>query len=59
MTIDATVDAYARLAELAARASYGPDPCTAEEAADAEHLGAVVRSGLAGQGGRHRVLVSP
>ncbi len=50
--IDATIDAYGRLAELAGRASYGSEPCTAGEAADAELLGAVVRSGLSGPGAR-------
>jgi transglutaminase-like putative cysteine protease len=50
--IDATVEAYARLAALAARASYGGDPCTPADAADAGHLGAVVRSGLARPSGR-------
>ena len=40
VTIEATVDAYARLAALAGRASYGLDPCTDEDAADAAHLGA-------------------
>ena len=57
-SIDATIDAYGRLADLAARASYGSEPCTAEEAADAELLGAVVRSGLSGPGARRGVLVS-
>jgi hypothetical protein len=56
-SIEATVDAYGKLAALAARASYASDPCTAEEAADAEVLGAVVRSGLGGPSGRPRVLV--
>jgi len=42
-----TVDSYGKLAELAARASYGSDPCSAEEAAAAETLAAAVRAGLA------------
>ena len=53
-SIDDTVDAYGRLAALAARASYASDPCTPEEAADAELLGAMVRSGLARPSGRRR-----
>jgi len=53
-SIDDTVDAYERLAALAARASYASDPCTPEEAADAELLGALVRSGLARPSGRRR-----
>ena len=56
-SIDATVDAYGRLAALAARASYASDPCTAEEAAAAEILGAVIRSGLGHTTGRRRALV--
>jgi len=44
--IGAAVEAYERLAALAARAAYSPDACTFEEATDAEHLGAVVRAGL-------------
>jgi hypothetical protein len=52
------MEAYARLAALAARASYGADPCTPEDAAVAGHLGAVVRSGLAGPSGRRGVVVS-
>lgn len=56
-TIDATIDAYAQLAALAARASYGSDPCTPEDAADAEDLGALVRSGLSGPPHRRSVLV--
>ncbi len=56
-SIDVTVDAYGRLAALAARASYGSDPCTPEEAADARILGAVIRSGLSHPPGRRRSLV--
>jgi len=44
--IGAAVEAYERLAALAARAAYSPDACTFKEATDAEHLGAVVRAGL-------------
>ena len=58
ITIEATIEAYAQLAELAARASYGPEPSTPAEAVDAELLGAVVRSGLTGRSGHRRVLVS-
>jgi hypothetical protein len=57
VTVDAGIDAYAALAELAARASYGSGRCTAADAADAEELGGVVRAGLAGGGGRRGVLV--
>jgi transglutaminase-like putative cysteine protease len=46
--IDTTVDAYARLAALAARASYASDPCTPDDAAEAERLGSVVRRGVTG-----------
>ncbi len=56
-TVDASVDAYAALAALAARASYGSDPCTPEDAADAEELGTIVRSGLAGPPSRRKALV--
>ncbi len=56
-SIEATIDAYGKLAALAARASYASDPCTAEDAADAELLGDVVRSGLGRPAGRRRVLV--
>jgi len=56
-SIEATVHAYGKLAALAARASYASDPCTAEDAADAELLGDVVRSGLGRPAGRRRVLV--
>ncbi len=56
-TVDASVEAYAALAALAARASYGSGPCTAEDAADAEELGARVRSGLSGPPGRGKALV--
>jgi len=58
VTIDATVDAYARLAALAARASYGSDPCTPDDAAEAELLGSAVRRGLAGSPKRRGVSVS-
>jgi transglutaminase-like putative cysteine protease len=57
ITIDTGIDAYAALAELAARASYGSGRCTAADAADAEQLGAVVRAGLARSSGRRGVLV--
>ena len=59
ITIDAGIEAYATLAEMAARASYGAGLCSAEDAADAEKLGGVVRAGLAGAGagGRRGVLV--
>ncbi|HUI05021.1 MAG TPA: transglutaminaseTgpA domain-containing protein [Acidimicrobiales bacterium] len=40
------IEAYSRLATLAARASYGPAHCTPAEAADAERLGLAVESGL-------------
>ncbi|MDR3649192.1 MAG: hypothetical protein P4L20_08885, partial [Acidimicrobiales bacterium] len=56
-SIEATVDAYGKLAALAARASYSSDPCTAEDAADAGLLGDVVRSGLGRPTGRRRVPV--
>jgi hypothetical protein len=52
VTIDASIEAYVELAALAARASYGSDPCTPEEAADAGHLGALVHTGLARSGSR-------
>jgi hypothetical protein len=55
--VEASIEAYARLAALAARASYGSDPCTEEDAADAGQLGAVVRAGLSGQSRRAGVLV--
>lgn len=58
VSIDVGIDAYAKLAALAARASYGSDPCNAEDAADAEVLGDLVRSGLARPGSRPGVLVS-
>jgi len=58
VTIEDSVDAYTRLAEMAARASYGADPCSPQEAAEAGQFGAVVRSGLARQGGRRGPLVS-
>ncbi len=57
VTIDAGIDAYAALAALADRASYGSDPCSAEDAAEAEALGARVRSGLARPGSRPGVPV--
>jgi hypothetical protein len=57
ITIDTGIDAYAALAELAARASYGSGGCTAADAEDAEQLGAVVRAGLARSSGRRGVLV--
>jgi alkylhydroperoxidase family enzyme len=57
VTIDAGIDAYAKLAALAARASYGSDPCSAADAADAELLGSLVRSGLARPGTRSGVVV--
>ncbi|HVA04381.1 MAG TPA: transglutaminaseTgpA domain-containing protein [Acidimicrobiales bacterium] len=57
VTIDAGIEAYATLAELADRASYGSGHCSAADAADAEKLGGVVRAGLAGAGGRRGVLV--
>ncbi len=57
VTIEAGIDAYAALAELAARASYGSGRCTAADAADAEQLGGVVRAGLAVGAGRRGVLV--
>ncbi len=44
--IGAAVDAYERLAALAARAAYGPDACTFDEAVDAGQLGVIVRAGL-------------
>jgi hypothetical protein len=50
--IQDAVDAYRRLADLATRASYAPDPCTPGDAADAAQLCAVVRTGLARRGGR-------
>jgi transglutaminase-like putative cysteine protease len=54
---EATIDAYARLASLAARASYGSDPCTDQEAVEAARLEAVVRAGLPPAGARRGVLV--
>lgn len=45
--VESAVDAYGELATLAVRASYAPEPCTADEARRAEQLGALVRSGLA------------
>jgi transglutaminase-like putative cysteine protease len=56
-TIETTIDAYDKLAALAARASYASDPCSAEEAAAAEALGVAVRSGLARPARRSRVPV--
>ena len=44
--IEAAVAAYAGLADLAARASYGAEGCTAEDADAAQHLGRAVRTGL-------------
>jgi hypothetical protein len=58
LAMEATIEAYAALAALAARASYGSDPCTPEEAADAERLGALVASGLAQAGARRRPVAS-
>ncbi len=58
VTIEATVDAYARLTALAGRASYGSGPCSDEDAAAAARLGATVRSGLARPGNSRGVLVS-
>jgi len=55
VAVEATVDAYGKLAALAARASYGPGPCTTGEADDAELLGEIVRRGLIGRTGRRRV----
>jgi transglutaminase-like putative cysteine protease len=57
VSVDVGIDAYARLAALAARASYGSDPCSAEDAAEAEALGAQVRSGVARPGSRPGVRV--
>jgi transglutaminase-like putative cysteine protease len=45
--VEAAVAAYGRLAALAARAAYGDDTCTSDDALDAVRLGAVVRSGMA------------
>jgi hypothetical protein len=50
------IDAYRRLAELAARASYAPDPCTADDAVEAEHLEATVRAGLRSANARRSVI---
>ncbi|HXQ91266.1 MAG TPA: transglutaminase domain-containing protein [Acidimicrobiales bacterium] len=50
--VRATVDAYGKLAALAARASYGIDPCTPTDADDAEALGEIVRGGLTRPVGR-------
>ena len=58
VTIEATVDAYARLTALAGRASYSSGPCTDGDAAAAARLGATVRSGLARPGHSRGVLVS-
>jgi hypothetical protein len=55
-SIDASIDAYGKLAALAARASYASGPCSAGEADDAEALAEVVRSGLTGPTGRRGVL---
>ena len=57
VTIDVSIDAYGKLSALAARASYASDPCTSDEAADAELLGDVVRAGLARPAGRRRVAM--
>ncbi len=57
VTLDAGIDAYATLTELAARASYGSGHCSPADAAVAEQLGAVVRAGLAGAGSARGVLV--
>jgi MYXO-CTERM domain-containing protein len=57
VTLEAGIDAYAALAELAARASYGSGRCTAADANHAEQLGAMVRAGLASSSGRRGVLV--
>ncbi len=58
VTIEATVDAYARLTALAGRASYASGPCTDEDAEAAARLGATVRSGLSRPGTSRGVLVS-
>ena len=44
--IEAAVEAYRRLADLASRASYASDPCTPDEAEMAFELSDTVRTGL-------------
>jgi hypothetical protein len=53
--IESAVAAYAGLADLAARASYGADGCSAEDADAAQRLGLAVRTGL--DAGSRRVPV--
>ena len=45
-SVTTAVGAYRRLADLATRASYASDPCSASDASDAEELSTAVRTGL-------------
>jgi len=55
--ITAAVEAYRQLAALATRASYGSDPCSDADVADAEELSLAVRAGLARPARRARAPV--